>query len=413
MPGDKSISHRALILAALARGRSAIVGLSPGEDVSRTAEAMRQLGATVRRSERDGEDLTLVEGGGLSEPGSVLDVGNSATGARLIAGMVARFGWLTVIQGDESVNSRPMDRVGEPLRAMGATVDGRAGGRYPPLAVRGGRLEGIDFQPPVASAQVKGAVLLAGLGAASETVVREPVTTRAHTEELLLARGARVEVEDSGPGRIVRLQPSEVAPLDVYVPGDPSQAAFWVVGACITPGSEVVVEDVYVGPARTGFLDVLGRMGASIEVEGRGPSTADIVARYSPLRATEIGSDEVPALVDEIPALAVAAAVADGTTSFRGASELRVKETDRIDAVVKGLAALGARAEPLADGMVITGPSELCGGRVTSNGDHRIAMALAVAGMVAREPTEVTGWDAVATSYPGFLEDLRRLTGAR
>ncbi|HEX4540399.1 MAG TPA: 3-phosphoshikimate 1-carboxyvinyltransferase [Acidimicrobiales bacterium] len=409
VPGDKSISHRALLLAAQAEGRSHLTGLSNGDDVARTAAAVGALGADVE----GGSPGTVHVAGGrarLHEPEGVIDVGNSATGIRLLAGFVASFDWLTVLQGDASVARRPMARVVDPLRRMGARIDGREGGTLPPLVVRGGGLMGIDYAPPVASAQVKSAVLLAGLGAQEDTVVREPVLTRTHTEELLSACGAKVEVSPDGHGQVVRLRPSTLSPLTLEVPGDPSHAAFWVVAASIVPGSEVVVERVYVGPGRSGFLDVLDRMGAAIELQSRDATTADIVARHASLRGTEVTSAEIPGLVDEVPVLAVAAAMAEGETTFRGLAELRVKESDRVATVGSELSALGARVETVGDDLVVVGGTQLRGTSVRSHGDHRVAMAMAVAGMAAQGRTTVEGWDAVATSYPGFVADLGQLT---
>jgi 3-phosphoshikimate 1-carboxyvinyltransferase len=407
VPGDKSISHRALLLAARAEGTSVVRGLSSGEDVARTAAAIEAMGAAI-----DGD---CVSGGSglLREPLTPLDVGNSGTGIRLLAGYVAAFPWLTVLVGDQSVTGRPMERVLEPLRRMGATVDGRQSGRFPPLVVRGGTLRGIDYTLPLASAQVKSAILLAGLGASGETIVREPVPTRAHTEEMLAACGADLTVTDS----TIRLRPGPLAPFELDVPGDPSQAAFWVVAACLVPGSDITIERVYVGRARAGFLDVLARMGANIEVEpvGRsGEHVANLHARYGPLLATDVGGSEVPSVIDEIPVLAVAAAAAEGTTVFRDAAELAVKESDRIAVLAAELSALGARVEPRADGLVVTGAAgPFRGGAGRSHGDHRVAMAIAVAGLAASAPTRIEGWEAVATSYPGFADDLRQLTEGR
>jgi 3-phosphoshikimate 1-carboxyvinyltransferase len=304
-----------------------------------------------------------------------------------------------------------MDRVAVPLRAMGAQVDGRDNGRLPPLVVRGGHLTGIDYALPVASAQVKGAILFAGLAAATPTTVREPVPTRAHTEELLARCGADVAVQ---PGEVT-LRPSPIGSLSALgleVPGDPSQAAFWVVAACIVPGSDILVERVYVGQARAGFMEVLRRMGADIVVEDedRVEHTASIRVRSSQLQGTSVGGPEVPGLIDEIPVLAVAAALADGPTTFWGAAELAVKESDRLASIVAGLRALGVKAESRRDGLVVEGTAggPLSGGSVDSCGDHRIAMAVAVAGLRADGETAIDGWDSVATSYPGFAEDLRR-----
>ena len=401
VPGDKSISHRALILGALAEGSTVIRGLSTGEDVDRTAAAVAALGAAVSR----GEDEVTVGGGDLHEASAPIDVGNSGTAMRLLAGAVAGYDWLTVLYGDRWLAQRPMDRVAVPLRAMGATIDGRDGGRFPPLAIRGGALHGIDYTLPMASAQVKSAVLLAGLRAAGPSTVREPAPTRAHTEEMLVAFGGAVNVD----GLDVTVRPSLLKAVPVDVPGDPSQAAFWVVAACIVPDSDVTVEHVYVGRARAAFVDVLVRMGADIEVTYVDATTADIRARFSGLRATVVAGEEVPALIDEIPILAVAAACAEGMSEFRDAAELLVKETDRVAATVGVLASLGAGAEPLPDGLVVKGGGRMHGGWIEAGGDHRIAMAGAVAALAAEGQTTVRGWEAVATSYPGFVDDLERL----
>ncbi len=411
VPGDKSISHRAILLAALAEGGSELRRLSGGLDVGHTLAAVASCGAGISTLPHGpGEVSVAVEGGRsrLHEPASVLDVGNSGTGIRLLAGWCAAFPWLSVVQGDPSIATRPMGRVVEPLRLMGARVDGRRDGRLPPLVVRGGALRGIDYRLPVASAQVKAAILLAGLAADGATTVREDVVTRAHTEELLAACGADVEV---GPGWVT-VRPSALAPLLLDVPADPSQAAFWVVAAAIVPGSDLVLEDTYVGTARAGFLDVLRRMGADIELVAFDPAraSADLRVRYRPLHATVVSGAEVPGVIDEIPALAVAAARAEGVTTFADAAELRVKESDRVASMTAALRAVGVAVEPQADGLVVTGNGgrPLAGGAVDSSGDHRVAMALAVAGLDATGPTVIAGWEAVATSYPGFEEDLRR-----
>jgi len=402
VPGDKSISHRALLLAALADGPSQILGLSSGEDVLATRAAVEAMGARI-----DGPLLYGVGRSGLHEPARVIDVGNSGTGIRLLAGYCAALPWLTVLEGDASIAGRPMDRVVGPLRQMGAMVDGRGDGRFPPLVVRGGGLSGIDLNLAVPSAQVKGAVLLAGLGAEGETVVREWVRTRAHSEEMLADFGADISV--SADGLTTTLRPSTLRPCNVNVPGDPSQAAFWLVAGCIVPGSEITVIDVYVGPARAAFLDVLNEMGADIS-QVRTGNTATITARYSPdLRGVTIEGDVVPGLIDEVPVLAVAAAVAEGDTEIRDAAELRLKESDRVATTVALLERLGARSEPRADGLIIHGGAALRPGSVQSAGDHRIAMAAAVGALVASGTSFITGWDAVRTSYPGFERDLATL----
>jgi len=422
VPGDKSVSHRALLLAALAEGRSELRGLSSGQDVANTLAAVAAFGAGV---ERLGDASVSIEGGTqrLSEPSGVIDVGNSGTGIRLLAGWAAARPGLTVLAGDESIARRPMDRVTAPLRAMGAIVDGRGGGRFPPLVVRGGDLHGIEHRSPVASAQVKGAVLLAGLGAAGATTVREEVPTRVHTEELMRAFGADVEV---APGAVT-VRRSRLSPVALDIPGDPSQAAFWVVAATVVPGSELLVRNVYVGPGRAGFLEVLGRMGAHIRLEDHDLETniADIWVESAELQGTEVRAPEITGVIDEVPILAVAAAFAEGATSFSDAAELRVKESDRIATTTAELRRLGADVEPAADGMVVNGTvvggvavggmvvagadrRALSGGLVSSHGDHRIAMTMAIAALRADAPVKVEGWEAVATSYPSFGEDLRR-----
>ncbi|HTT88995.1 MAG TPA: 3-phosphoshikimate 1-carboxyvinyltransferase [Acidimicrobiales bacterium] len=407
-PGDKSISHRALLISARAEGRSRVRGLSTGDDVRHTLAAVVALGAGA---ERAGDEL-LIDGGveRLHEPEMLVDVGNSGTGIRLLAGFVSAIDGLTVLQGDSSVAKRPMDRVAVPLRLLGAQVDGREGGRFPPLAVRGGHLEGIEYTPPVASAQVKSAVLFAGLGANGATTVHEPVATRAHTEEMLAAAGADIEVTLAGGGARVDLRPSALHPTTIDVPADPSQAAFWAVAACITPGSDLLLENVYIGRGRAGFIEVLKRMGARLELVDEDPvhHTAGIHVEGGPLVATDVGGAEVAALIDEVPVLAVAAAFAEGTTTFSDAAELRVKETDRVATTVELLSALGARAEPAPDGLVVTGNggAPLTPATVDSHGDHRIAMAGAVAALGAGGAVRVKGWDATATSYPSFEEDM-------
>ncbi|MCU4184728.1 3-phosphoshikimate 1-carboxyvinyltransferase [Acidiferrimicrobium sp. IK] len=407
VPGDKSVSHRALLLAARADGRSELHGLSDGEDVRHTAEAIQAFGAEVVRI---GEGTVAVDGGParLREPQRVVDVGNSGTAIRLLTGWATAIDGMAVLVGDESIARRPMGRIADPLRLMGAQIDGRAGGTLPPLVVRGGHLHGIEYRPPVASAQVKGAVLLAGLAAEGPTTVIEAIPTRRHTEEMLLQAGADVVVN----GGSVTLRPSALSPMSVDVPGDPSHAAFWAVAASIVPGSDLVIEHVYVGPGRAGFIDVLRRMGADIEVVGENPvtRTADLRIRSAALHATEVGGAEVPSLIDEIPVLAVAASLAEGATTFSDAAELAVKESDRIASTTGGLQAIGVRAEARPDGLVVHGRAGRppAGGSVDALGDHRIAMSMAIAGLVTAEPVRITGWESVATSYPTFREDLRR-----
>ncbi len=410
VPGDKSISHRALIFAALADGTSVLEGLSRGDDVVRTARAMAALGARVDAGEW-GRVVVAGGAGRLAEPERPIDVGNSGTGLRLLAGVAARLAFLTVLVGDESIHRRPMERIVTPLRAMGAAIDGRHEGRLAPLVVRGGDLRGIDYTPPVPSAQVKSALLLAGLGASGDTVVRERHPTRRHTEEMLALAGAPADVGEEDGHHVVRVRAGELAPFAIDVPGDPSQAAFLVVAALVVPGSEVVVERVYVGPGRAGFIDVLLRMGADIELVRHDATTADLVVRHSALRATEVRGAEVPDCIDEIPVLAVAACFADGTTVFADAAELRVKESDRIATTTAELGRIGADIEPTEDGMVVRGGGLHPTGAVRSHGDHRIAMALSVAALAggAGSMLEIDGFGAVETSWPGFLATLESL----
>lgn len=400
VPGDKSVSHRALLLSALAGGDSTITGISRGDDVTRTRRAIEQLGAGVIEN-LDGS-LT-VAGGELREPEEPLDHGNSGTGIRLMSGIVAGLDMFTVLTGDEFLRRRPMDRVAAPLRAMGALVEGRGNGSLAPLAIRGGGLRGIDYVSPVASAQIKSAVLLAGLHARTPTMVREPTITRRHTEEMLRDFG----VDISWTGTEVRLTPGPLKAQPVTVPGDPSQAAFWVVAGLVAPESSVVVEDLYLGAGRTGFVDVLRLMGATIETDA---GAGSLQARRQSLHGIDIDPATVSTFIDEVPVLAVAAAVADGTTVLSGAEELRVKESDRITAVVAMLKAFGVKVQENRDGMVIEGGRPLRGAEISSLGDHRIAMAAAIAALCAEGETVIHGWEAVSTSYPGFAEELNRLT---
>ncbi len=411
-PGEKSISHRAVLLGALAEGTSRVTGLSDGADVAASLAAVEAMGARVERS----GDGTLVIHGGRSRLHAAttpLDCGNSGTSMRLLAGLVAGFGWETELVGDDSLSGRPMDRVAEPLRAMGAQVEGRGERRLPPLRIRGGELRAIDWTPAVASAQVKSAILLAGLSAVGTTVVREHVTTRTHTEEMLAEAGADVTVEPWGEGRVVSVRRSSLRPVDRAVPGDPSAAAFFVVAGCVAPDSRVTVEHVYGGPARFGFVSVLQRMGALVSLNPGEDGTVSVTASSGPLRATNVPAREIPSL-DEVPALAVAAAVAQGTTVFADVGELRVKEVDRLAAVAAMVEAFGATASVDGDTLAVTGTGgALRPAHVDSLGDHRMAMASAVAALATPPGARsvVTGFGAVETSYPRFADDLAALAG--
>jgi len=422
-PGEKSISHRAVIFGALAEGTSIIYGLSDGADVAATLAAVAAMGAGVRRT----GDAVTIDGGRdrLHQPASPLDCGNSGTSMRLLAGLVAGFDWETELIGDDSLSKRPMDRVAEPLERMGATVSGSGTACLPPLRVKGGALRGIDWTSKVASAQVKSAILLAGLSAEGSTTVREAVTTRTHTEEMLAEAGVNVRVEPWGEGRVVTLLPGALHPVTPRtVPGDPSASAFFVVAGCVVPGSAVEVPGIYAGPARLGYVAVLQRMGGDVTITLAPDGTATLAARSgregTPLRGTTVAAAEIPSL-DEIPALAVAAAVAEGTTVFTNVGELRVKEVDRLQAVIDMVTAFGATAHATGDTLSITGVGRsgadqggrLQGARFDSQGDHRMAMAAAVAGLAAGpgERSLITGFGATETSYPAFADDLFSLTG--
>jgi len=417
VPGDKSISHRAAILNALASGPATVHNFLTAEDCLATLDCLRALGVDCRLEEQQAEATMKVEGVGLTglrEPEDVLDARNSGTTMRLLAGLLAGQPFLSLLTGDASLRSRPMARIVTPLREMSAQVWARAGDTCAPLAIRGGRLRGISYRTPVASAQVKSALLLAGLFAQGETTVEEPATSRDHTERMLAAMGADLRRE----GAAVRLAPPSqpLRPLNLRVPGDLSAAAFWMVAAALHPDAEVSLPGVGLNPTRTGLIEVLHRMGADIEVgEERivgGEPVADITVRSSSLTGTVVEGGLLPRLIDEVPVLAVAAALARGPTVIRDAAELRVKESDRLATVAAELRRLGARLEERPDGLVIEGGARLRGAAVDSHGDHRLAMALAVAGLLAEGETVVAGSEAAAVSYPGFWRDLEALTSA-
>jgi 3-phosphoshikimate 1-carboxyvinyltransferase len=406
VPGDKSISHRTAIVAALARGGSRIRGFSRAGDCASTLRVLRDLGVGVE----DREVEVTVEGrgrDGLDPPEAPLDCGRSGTTMRLLAGVLAGRAARVTLTGDPQLLRRPMERVAEPLRRMGASV-ATTGGRAP-LTVTGGALVGTEHRLPVASAQVKSAILLAGLRAADTTTVIEPAPTRDHTERLLDWLGLPLEREADR----VSVRAGEPPPFETEVPGDPSSAAPILAAAAVIPGSDVSVEDLALNPTRTAFLDLLRRMGAAIEVvaaDWPGPEPLGRVRlQHRPLEAISIGPDEVPGLIDELPLVGVLATRAEGVTVVRGAGELRVKESDRIAGLVTGLRALGAEAEELPDGFAVRGPARLHGGACDALDDHRLAMALAVAGLAASEPVVVTGMASTGDSFPGFSETLAAL----
>ncbi|MDP9237868.1 MAG: 3-phosphoshikimate 1-carboxyvinyltransferase [Chloroflexota bacterium] len=414
VPGDKSISHRAAMLNALADGDAMVHNFLAGEDCLSTLSVLRALGVESTL-DTSGETPVLHLRGvgidGLREAGAVLDCGNSGTTMRLISGVLAGQPFLSLLSGDASLCARPMARVVTPLREMGARVDGRDGGRLAPLAIRGGGLHGIRYRLPVASAQVKSAVLLAGLFADGETIVEEGEATRDHTERMLAAMGARIGRE----GPAVRLTPgARLTPLSMRVPNDISAAAFWMVAATVHPDAEIRLSGVGMNPTRTGIIDVLRRMGADLSVEEErqvaGEPVADIVMRSSRLEGALIDGELALRAIDEIPALAVAAAFASGDTEIRDAQELRVKESDRVATVAAQLSRLGVTVREREDGMTIQGGSGIAGGEADACGDHRMAMALAVAGLASTQGVLVGDAEAVAISYPGFWDDLERLS---
>jgi 3-phosphoshikimate 1-carboxyvinyltransferase len=422
LPGDKSISHRALLFATLAAGQSRITGAGDGADVRSTAGAMRALGTTIEaRPDDDGRNVTygMASPGadGLSQPANDIDCGNSGTSLRLIAGMLAGLPMTAVLDGDASLRRRPVARIIEPLRRMGAELHGRRHDSLPPLTVVGHTpLRAVDYATPVPSAQVKSAILLAGLRAEGRTTVRERVATRDHTERMLRARGVPVSraVGDDGDVAWTVEGGTAVQPIDQHVPGDVSAAAFWLVAGAIHPDAELVLRDVGVNPTRRAVIDLLRAMGADIDERpstttddlDAGEPTADLVVRSSDLRAIDVGPAEVAAAIDEIPVLCLAAARARGTTTIRGAGELRHKESDRIGGIAAGLTALGARVEVDDDDLVVHGSATLRGATTDSLDDHRLAMTFAVAGLVATDRTFIERPASAAVSYPGFFADL-------
>ncbi|HEU4683359.1 MAG TPA: 3-phosphoshikimate 1-carboxyvinyltransferase [Nitrospira sp.] len=418
VPGDKSITHRVMIMTALADGIGRIQNYCGGEDCLNTMRALRSLGITI---EETIEELRIHGKGlwGLTEPAGIIDCGNSGTGMRLLTGLLAGQDFFTVLTGDASIRRRPMGRVVKPLREMGAIIAGRKGGELAPLAVTGSGLRAIDYTSPVSSAQVKSALLLAALFAKGTTTITEPLLSRDHTERLFEFYGLPLERE----GRTLRIEGRpgtgwSAVPL-VTVPGDLSAAAFFIVAATIVPGSDVTIRGVGVNPTRTGILDVLIRMGADIELLNRrdeaGEPVADIRVKSASLRGVTIGADLIPRTIDEFPILCVAAAVADGETMISGAEELRVKESDRIATMAAELRAMGARITERPDGMTIHGSGgrgengRLTAARVHSHGDHRVAMSVAIAALTAAKPTEIEDVECIDTSFPHFGSSVSRL----
>ncbi len=410
VPGDKSISHRSIMLGSLANGTTRITNFLRGDDNYATMAAFRAMGVAI---DDDGQAVTVHGVGlhGLHEPDNVLDCGNSGTTIRLMTGLLAGQHFFSVLTGDQYLRKRPMKRVTEPLAHMGARIAGRGNGTLAPLAISGSLLAGIPYLSPIASAQVKSALMLAGLYAEGVTSITEPTLSRDHSERMFRYFGANLET--SGTTVTVR-GGQELQGGDICVPGDISSAAFLLVAALTVPGSELLIRNVGVNPTRTGVIDILQAMGGDILLQDQrevsGEPVADLLVRSSRLKGIEIGGDVVPRAIDEFPAICVAAALAEGTTILRDARELRVKETDRIAAMAANLRMIGAGLiEETEDGMILQGVESLSGGTVTSFGDHRIAMALSVAALAGRAPVVVDDVSCVATSFPGFFELLAQV----
>lgn len=409
--GDKSITHRAFIFNAIGRGTAIIENASPSADCQSTLKCLLQAGADIT-SKRHGKYIVNGVGRyGLYEPEDVLFAGNSGTTARIIPSLFAAQRFATFITGDSSLRKRPMDRIIKPLKLMGAKITGRDNDKLLPVCITGSELSGIEIALPVASAQVKTALLLAGLFAEGTTTVTEPGLSRDHTERMFLAAGAKIEQKDNS----ITIDPGEIQATNIKIPGDISSAAFFMVAALCVKGSEVLIKNVGLNPTRTGIIDVLGQMKADLSVyesaSGVEPA-GDVLVRSSELAPFLVNKDSVPRVIDELPILAVAATQANGESKILDASELRLKESDRISAIACELKKMGASIEELPDGMIIQGPVKLKGAHVDSHGDHRIAMSLAVAGLLAEGKTIIKGFDCINISYPEFFEDINSLAGA-
>ncbi len=413
VPGDKSISHRAVILGSIAEGRTQIVGLAPGDDNRRTIELFRAMGVSIKEAPHNTVFIDGVGMYGLKEPEDVLYAGNSGTTARLMMGLLSAQPFFSVITGDESLRTRPMARVTEPLTEMGATIYGRKNASYLPVSIKGESLKGINYRLPVASAQVKSSLLLAGLYATGETVVEEPQRTRDHTERMLALFGANITRDEL---RVRILPATGLKGRHLRIPGDISSAAFFLVAASVLEDSEVVIRDVGLNPMRCGIVDILKKMGACIEIfnikEECGEPVGDIIVKEAPLKGIELGRVELVAAIDEFPLLCVCAVFAEGRTTIREAEELRVKESDRIEAMAEALKKLGVEVEELEDGIVIEGRGKgrLKGGvRLETRGDHRIAMALSIMALNTEDGIELDDTECVAVSYPDFYKDLEEV----
>lgn len=411
IPGDKSISHRSVMFGSMAKGKTTVENFLPGDDCLSTISCFTKLGVKI---EQDGSDVTVYGEGikGLRESSEILDVGNSGTTARLMMGILSGLPVHSVLIGDESIAKRPMKRVTAPLREMGARIQGNQDGNFTPISIQGGGLTGLDYVSPVASAQVKSAILLAGLQAEGVTTVSEPFKSRDHTERMLRAFGVEVMEEEGGRVSVAGNQ-ELVSDLHIVVPGDISSAAFFLVAGAVVPGSRITLERVGLNPTRTGILEVLKNMGASLSytnvVEDGPEPYADITIETSDLKGIEIGGDIIPRLIDEVPIIALMATQAEGTTVIKDAEELKVKETNRIDTVVNELKKLGADILATEDGMIIKGKTRLYGGSLDSYGDHRIGMMGAIASLIADGETVLQNDQAINVSYPNFFEHMESL----
>lgn len=409
VPGDKSISHRSIMFGSMAKGKTTVTGFLPGEDCLRTIEAFKQMGVKI---EQQGTDVTIESEGmdAFQEPLDILYMGNSGTTTRLLLGLLAGSHVHAVLSGDESIAKRPMKRVINPLREMGAHITGREDGQFTPIAVKGTTLQAIDYTLPVASAQVKSAVLLAGLNAEGTTIVREKEATRDHTELMLRQFGVNIDTTD---GVISLAGGQKLTASHVAVPGDISSAAFFLVAGAITKGSEITLENVGLNKTRTGIIEVLEAMGANLEIQPYDHEHAEpagrVIIRTSELKSTTIGGNLIPRLIDEIPIIALLATQAEGTTIIRDAEELKVKETNRLDAVVAELSKLGANITATEDGMIIEGPTQLHGAALKTYGDHRMGMMNAIASLITEGAVTLDDADCIAVSYPTFFEDLDSL----
>lgn len=419
LPGDKSISHRALLLNSLAPGDAHVTNLCHGDDRSSMLRCLRGLGVKILKHQdcviTEGVECFKIVGKGLhgfSEPTTLLNAGNSGTTLRLIAGLLSGQEFFSVVSGDSSLRTRPMGRITEPLTEMGAIISGRKNNTLAPLAIRGGSLTGIVHESDKSSAQVKSAVLIAGLYAQGSTMVKQPSVSRDHTEKMLESMGATLDINGSS----VEISPSELESVNVRVPCDTSGAAFWLIAAICHPNARITLPGVGLNPTRTGVLEVLKEMGASINVENyrieAGEPSGDLIVESSELSGVEISGDIIPRVIDELPIISLAACFAKGRTVIKDANELRVKESDRIFATVNGLSRLGARISELSDGMEIQGVNNLTGTECESFGDHRIAMTLGIAGLIAKGSTVINGSEAAAVSYPEFWDIVKTLRAA-